>query len=165
MINIVVVMGRNREIGMENSLLWRLKDDMRFFKDLTTGHPVIMGRKTFQSLGRPLPNSTNIVVSGSMSSQEDVVVLSSVAEALEQAALCPGGDEIYVIGGGEIYIQTLAQTEKLFITHVDAEFPLADTFFPEVDMSEWSKTDTQKFMANERNEYPFEICTYLRVKN
>ncbi len=165
MINIAVVMGRNREIGMENDLPWRLKDDTKFFMELTSHHPIIMGRKTFQSLGKPLPNRTNIVVSGSMSSQDNVIVLSSVAEAFEQAALCPGGDEIFVIGGGEIYTQTIGQTERMYITYVEGEFPSADTHFPEFDMSEWKKVDGKKFKANERNEYDFEICTYLRVKN
>ncbi len=138
---IVVAMGRNRELGKDGRLLWHIPEDLQRFKRLTSGHPVILGRKTFESivgyLGKPLPNRTNIVVTRDPAwTHEQVVVARSLEEALEKArALNPA--EIHVGGGAQIYEQILPQVDKLFLTLVEDE-PAADTFFPEA-VSQFTK--------------------------
>lgn len=133
-ISIVVALGRNRAIGRENKLLWKIPDDLKHFKELTLGHPVIMGRKTFESilgmLGKPLPGRTNIVVTrNSAWSHEGVLVASSVDEALALAATQPGSDEIHIGGGAEIYAQVFPKVDRLYLTLVEDEQE-GDAFFP-----------------------------------
>lgn len=118
-ISIVAAMGKNRELGNGNKLLWPIPDDLKRFKALTTGHPVIMGRKTFESIGKPLPNRTNLVVSRSSLSLEEAV---EKARAIES-------EEIFIIGGAQIYEQALPFIDRLYLTLIDAEQE-ADAFFP-----------------------------------
>ena len=130
---IIAAIGKNRELGLHGKLLWYIPEDMRRFKEITTGHPVIMGRKTWESLPekfRPLPGRTNIVVTR----QEDyrasgATVVNSLEEARAVAARAPGADEIFVIGGGELYAAALPFANRLYLTLVD-DTPLADVFFP-----------------------------------
>jgi dihydrofolate reductase len=121
MINIIAAIGQRRELCKNNALLWAIPDDLKRFKQLTMGHPIIMGRKTFESIGRPLPGRTNLVVSRSGLSLE---------EALTQAQRAPGGKEIFVIGGAQIYEQALPLADKLYLTIIDASDKDADIFFP-----------------------------------
>lgn len=135
----VVAIGRNRELGKGNRLLWKIPDDVQRFRDLTRGHPLIMGRKTFESIlsyrGSPLPDRTNIVITRNndlrsrYSKYPDVVVVGSLDEALEKAKEAPGSDEIHIGGGAEIYKEALPKIDKLYLTLIDAEGE-ADTFFP-----------------------------------
>ncbi len=130
-ISIIAAIGRNRELGKGNELLWRIPDDLKRFKELTTGHPVIMGRKTFDSIGKPLPNRTNIVVTrdGSWTS-EGTLVAHSLDEAFEIAHSAPGSEAYFVIGGAQMYAEALSLADTLYLTLIDARSD-ADAFFPE----------------------------------
>lgn len=136
----VVAMGRNRELGKNNKLIWRIPDDLKRFRILTRGHPLIMGRKTFESIlsyrGSPLPDRTNIIVTRhpidlvGRYKYKGVAVVSSFKEALEIAIESPGSEEVHVGGGAEIYKEALPHIDKLYLTLIDAEAPDADAFFP-----------------------------------
>ena len=131
-ISLIAAIGRNRELGKDGELLWRLPDDMRRFKELTIGHPVIMGRKTWESLPekfRPLPERTNIVVTRWAGYAANATVADSLSGAFLAAAGAPGADETFIIGGGELYAAALPYATRLYLTLVDAEAE-ADTFFP-----------------------------------
>jgi dihydrofolate reductase len=136
-VTLVAAVARNGVIGVDGGLPWRLPDDMRRFKELTTGHVLVMGRRTYESIGRPLPNRTTIVVSrtpGWTAGADGVLVATGVPEALGAAAAID--DEVFVVGGARVYADALPLADRLELTHVDAE-PAGDTFFPEVDWSEW----------------------------
>jgi len=124
MLSLIAVIGRNRELGLDNHLLWHIPGDLAHFKKLTTGHPVIMGRKTFESIGKPLPGRTNIIISSN-----PAVGVSSVREALEHAKKAPGSEEIFVIGGGKVFSETIDLADRLYLTIVDKTAE-ADVFFP-----------------------------------
>ncbi len=127
MISIIAVIGKNRELGKDNHLLWNLPGDLKRFRQITKGHPVIMGRKTFESIGHPLPNRLNIVISH-QKTIPGVTVVPSLDEAIARAGNDP---EIFVIGGGSVYAQAITKADRLYLTVVDAVAPLADTFFPD----------------------------------
>ncbi len=136
MLSIIAAIGKNRELGLEGNLLWSLSDDLKRFKALTTSHPVIMGRKTWESLpdrARPLPNRTNIVVTRQAGyDAPGAVVANSFDDARAAAARAEGADETFVIGGGELYAEALPSSDRLYLTLVDAT-AAADTFFPLYD--------------------------------
>ena len=137
-ISIIAVISKGkRALGIKNGLLWKIEGDLPRFKALTTGHPIIMGRKTYESIGRPLPNRTNIVISRSSTilETENLIVVDSIEKALE-IAKSKEILEIFIIGGGEIYKQSLPLTDRLYLTIVEDE-PEADTFFP--DYSDFKK--------------------------
>lgn len=153
-------MGRNRVIGLRNALPWRLPADMAHFRAVTTGHPVIMGRKTFESLGRPLPNRTNIVVTRDPEfAAPGCLVAQSVDAALETAVAHtdPAHPEIFVIGGENLYRQLLPYASRLYPTLVDAEVE-GDAWFPEFDWNDWRELERHEHPADSRN--PF-ACTFL----
>ncbi|MBN31477.1 MAG: diacylglycerol kinase [Crocinitomicaceae bacterium] len=167
-VSIIVAVAKNGVIGRKNNLVWRLRDDMKFFSDTTRGHTVITGRKNYESIPekyRPLPNRSNIVVTRNT----DFVapgshVVHSLAAAMEYAADI-GTAEAFIIGGGEIYRQALERlnVERVLLTHVNAE-PEGDTFF-ELDSvaTGWHRTSLGEFRADDRNEHGFEIVEYSRV--
>ncbi len=133
MLSIIVVIGKNREIGCNNELLWDIPEDMARFKKITTGHPVIMGQATFESIGKALPNRTNIVLTLDKEFKADNCQIAySINEGVELAKKAPGGEESFVIGGGQIYKQMIDIADKLYLTVVD-DAPEADTYFPEYD--------------------------------
>ncbi len=135
-ISLILSVGKNNEIGKNNDLVWHFHEDMRFFRETTTGNTVIMGRKTFESLPKILPNRRNIVISGDKSLKIDgAEVANSVEEALEIAK----NDNVFVIGGGRIYAQLLPLASRLYLTEIEAECSDADTFFPKFDKSLWSR--------------------------
>jgi dihydrofolate reductase len=162
-ISIIVALGENNEIGFRNGLPWRLPADLKHFKKLTTGHPVVMGRKTFESLPNgPLPNRENIV----LSRNPDFIgkgypVFSSLEKALIK--LSPES-EVFIIGGSQIYRQALPFANKLFLTRVHAFFPEADTFFPEIDSSLWLKRNELAHPADDRHAYSFTFYEYEKKK-
>lgn len=132
MISLIASLGKNREIGKDKELLWRIPGDLSRFKSITMGHPIIMGRKTYESIGRPLAGRTNILITRDPSlSIENCFVARSLAEALTLADNAPGSDEIFVIGGGEIYKEAIKMADRLYLTLVDQSVEDADTFFPE----------------------------------
>lgn len=131
-ISIIAAIGKNRELGKDKKLLWHIPEDMKRFKELTHGHAVIMGRKTFESIGRPLPNRLNFIISRDPNYTPNgvAIVCSSLEDALEKAKEREV-NEIFIIGGGQIYKEALVVSDKLYLTVVDASFPDADTYFPE----------------------------------
>jgi dihydrofolate reductase len=131
MLSMIAAIGKNRELGEKNKLLWHLPGDLARFREITKGHPVIMGRKTFESIGHALPGRVNIVISRDRSFKaEGVMVVSSLNEALLRAKEAPGSAETFVIGGGQIYTAAINEADRLYLTIIDKEAPGADTFFP-----------------------------------
>ncbi len=160
MTTIVVAMGKNREIGVDNQLLWHLPKDLKHFKEITSGHPIIMGRKTYESIGKPLPNRTNIVVSRKKDwFEEGILIVGSLKEALKFAKKID--ENVFVIGGGNIYEQTIDLVDKLEVTLVDAELN-ADTFFPKINEKIWRKKDEICHEKDEKNNYNFCFQTFER---
>lgn len=132
-ISLIASIGRNRELGLKNGLLWPIPDDLKRFKDLTTGHSMIMGLKTYRSIGRPLPGRTSIVLSKETLNIPGVLLARSLDEAIKLASRSPGSNEVFIIGGGQVFAQTISRADKLYLTLVDAEAE-ADVFFPDYSM-------------------------------
>ena len=160
MVSIIVAIAQNGTIGDKNALLWHIKEDMRFFRTTTSGHPVIMGRKTFESLGsKPLPKRTNIVITRADREFEGALTAHSLEEAIRMA----GEDqEIFIMGGAQIYREALLVVDRMYITHVECDYE-GDTSFPEVDYSQWKLVDVVRHERGEEYEYPFEFRTYDRA--
>lgn len=159
---LVAALDRNHAIGKGNDLPWRLPDDLKRFKALTLGKPVLMGRKTAQSLGRALPGRTNLVLTRSGQVPFDGMrAVGSVDEAI-QAAHDASATELCVIGGGEIYALTLPFADRLDLTHVETVVEDADAFFPAFDASEWKVVSRQAHAADERHAFAFEFVDYVR---
>ena len=162
MMTIIVAMGKNRAIGKDNQLLWHLPNDLKHFKELTLGHPIIMGRKTYESIGKPLPNRTNIVVSRKKDwFEEGILIVGTLKEALKFAKKID--ENFFIIGGGNIYEQTIDLADKLEVTLVDTNAD-ADTFFPEINDSIWKKTNETCHEKDEKNMYDFCFQTFERNK-
>ena len=159
MISVIVAVARNGVIGGDNSLLWHISEDLKRFKRLTGGHAVVMGRKTFESLGRPLPNRRNIVVSRRADyAPEGVEVAPSLEAAL---ALFPPQEEVFVIGGGQIYAQAMPLADRLYLTTVMHDYE-GDTRFPEWDSAQWRETAREYHERGEKFPYPFEYSDWER---
>lgn len=160
---IVVAMGSDRAIGKDNQLLWHLPKDLKHFKNLTSGHPVVMGRKTYESIGKPLPNRTNIVVSTKNDwFEEGILIVGSLKEALKFAKKID--ENFYVIGGGTIYEQTIDLADRLEVTEVKATLD-ADTYFPAISPSVWKKVAEECHEKDEKNDYDFCFQTFERVES
>lgn len=160
MTTLIAAIGKNNEIGFENQLLWKLSADLQHFKKLTSGHPVIMGRKTFDSIGKPLPNRTNIVISQKKDwFEEGILIVGSIKEALKFAQKID--ENIFIIGGGKIYEQTIHLANRLEITQVQSAFT-ADTFFPKIDEKVWIKTSETCYEKDEKNEFDYCFQTWER---
>ena len=158
---IIVAIADNNAIGKDNALLWHISEDLKFFKNTTMGCPVIMGRKTFESIGRPLPKRTNIVVSRSgYEAPEGVVVVSSLEEAF--ATVPAETERAFVIGGGQIYAQAMQLADRLIVTHVHTIIEDADTFFPAIDPSIWSVAERSELLTDPETGYTFEFVVYQR---
>jgi len=158
-ISIIAVLGKNNEIGKGNHLLCRLPSDMKRFKAITTGHSVIMGRKTFESLPKGLlPDRRNIIISRNT---RLLIEGAEVYSSLDYALLkCINEQEVFIIGGAQIYAQALPVADKLYITRIHASFPEADAFFPVIDRNIWKETSRETFPADEKNPYPFTFIEY-----
>ena len=163
---IIVAIADNNAIGRANALLWHISEDLKFFKRTTSGSPVIMGRKTFESIGRPLPKRTNIVVSRGFDAPEGVVVVPSLEEAYKAAsAAIPdeiGDTRCFVIGGGQIYAQALCNVDRLIVTHVHTVIEDADTFFPAIDPSIWQVASRSEMLHDDGSGFDFEFVEYIR---
>jgi dihydrofolate reductase len=155
MISFVVAMDKNRGIGKNNDLPWYLPDDLRHFKKVTMGKPIVMGRKTYESIGKPLPGRENIVVTRDASYKaEGTTIIHSVDEVLSRKA-----DEICVIGGTEIFKMFLPAADRLYITEIHETFE-ADTFFPELDEEQWEEVSRNAGTVDEKNKYPHDFVVY-----
>ncbi|MBM6552122.1 type 3 dihydrofolate reductase [Marinomonas ostreistagni] len=166
MLSLIVAMSTNRVIGINNALPWHLPNDLKYFKQVTMGKPIIMGRNTFESIGRPLPGRRNIVITRNPDYQaEGIDVVSSLEAAIqlgEDICLIDGHEEVMVIGGAQIYELTLPQADRLYITHVDAEVE-GDAFFPEVDWQQYRKAGEEAFAAEGPNPYDYRFSVYEKV--
>lgn len=160
MISIIVAVANNNLIGGSNKLLWHLSTDLKRFKALTMGHPVIMGRKTYESIGKPLPGRQNIVISRNTGFKpEGVFVFSSLKEAL---STCTDKDA-FIIGGAEIYAQSMSLADRIYLTRIFHSFE-GDAFFPEIAENEWKIEKTEMHEPDEKNPYRYAFIDYVRVK-
>lgn len=159
MVSVIVAVADNGVIGDKNTLLWHISEDLRNFKRVTSGHPVIMGRKTFDSLGRPLPNRTNVVITRQNLEIEGCKVVHSLEEAL---SLFSPEEELFVIGGAQIYAEALPLADRFYLTRVHHAYE-GDTSFPKWNESEWSLMESERFERGEKYEYPFTIEIYERI--
>lgn len=158
-ISLVAALDRNFAIGRANQLPWRLPDDLKRFKSVTLGKPVLMGRKTAETLGRALPGRRNLVMSRSARMPfADMQAVASLDEALDIA----GSDELMVIGGGEIYVHCLPLATRMLLTHVDTEVSDADALFPRFDMADWDIVGCEKHALDSRHAHAFEFIDYRR---
>jgi dihydrofolate reductase len=158
-VSLVVAFSTNNVIGRDGALPWHLPDDLRHFKRITMGKPVIMGRKTFESVGRPLPDRHNIVMTRDPDyAAEGCDVVSSVGEALELAG---DVEEVMVIGGAQVYRDFLPRADRIYLTRVQAEVQ-GDTFFPEFDKDAWRLVSSAHHAADEKHQYPFEMMVFER---
>ena len=156
---IIVAIADNNAIGRNNELLWRISEDLRFFKRTTLGSPVIMGRKTFESIGRALPGRVNIVVSRGFSTGEEVEVVNSLEDAFAVAE-DTNLEKCFVIGGGQIYAQALDFADRLVVTHVHTVIEDADTFFPAINPEIWNVVQRSEMFTDEETGYQFEFVEY-----
>ena len=162
----VVALSNNRVIGVNNNLPWSLKKDLAHFRVYTTNKIIIMGRKTFESIGRPLPNRINFVVSTTITEIEGAQVFKSTKEALSEAnKLCIelNYKEIVIIGGGYLFRDTLSVVNKLVLTEVDCEID-GDVYYPDIDLDSWQNTETSEHKKDSENEFDFKVLVYEKVK-
>lgn len=169
-LSIISAIGENNEIGLENKLLWDLPRDMKHFRETTSGHTVIMGRKTFESIGRPLPKRRNIIITRDTTYMKDgIEVANSLDEALRMASLENGKKfeenqdevEVFIIGGAEIYKQAIEKANRLYITHVKANFN-ADVYFPVIG-PEWKEISRSDYEADNENKFPHSFVIYKKI--
>lgn len=159
MISLIVAASANNAIGKNGQLLWHLPTDLKFFKNTTWGMPVIMGRKTFEAVNKPLPGRINIVITTRPGWEAaDVITVKDIPEALQKAAET-NCKEIFIIGGGEIYKQTMDVADRIYMTRVHAELE-GDTYFPEISRNNWELKNNIDCLPDEKHAYPFSIQTW-----
>ena len=160
MVILIAAAGQNNELGKDNSMIWHLPDDFKRFKQLTSGHYIIMGRKTFESLKQPLPNRTHIIITRQKDYHcENCIVVENIEKAIEAA---PKGQDVFVIGGGEIYNLAIAYADKIELTRVNSSFE-ADAFFPKINPSEWEMTREIFHGKDAAHKFDFSFQTYIRI--
>lgn len=159
-LTLIVATSRNRVIGRDNALPWRLPEDLAHFRRTTMGAPILMGRKTYESIGRPLPGRRNIVISRN---QDLLIEGCEVAHSLEEAQLlCIGTEEIFLVGGAQLYAEALPSADRLIVTEVDIETE-GDAFFPPIDCNIWLETARETHQAAPPNTFSFAFVTYERL--
>jgi len=160
-ISCIVAIAKNNVIGKDNQIPWYLPSDLKYFKKVTTGHHVIMGRKCYESIGKPLPNRTNIIITRDpFFISSNCLIARNIKEALEMA-LDNGETEAFIIGGGQIYEQTADFWDKFYLTEVDLDAE-GDIFFPELDLNEWTLTSKECHQKDEKNEFDYCYNVYDR---
>lgn len=158
MINIIVAISKNRVIGNDNKLIWSLPSDLKRFKQITTGNTLVMGRKTYESIGKPLPNRRNIIITRNSDYKvEGCEVVNSLEEAL---MLC--NNECFIIGGGEVYKQSLPLADKLYLTVINEEFD-GDTYFPEIE-DDWVKVSREDHEPDDKNKHGYSFIEYEKYQ-
>ena len=156
---IIEAIGENNAIGKNNQLLWHMPNDLKHFQDVTSGRTIIMGRKTFDSVGKPLPKRRNIVVTRQDITIPGCEIVKSIEDGL---ALCKGEDEVFIGGGAEIYKLAMHLTDRIYLTIIHKSFD-ADTFFPEIDKTEWKEVKREDFEPDEKNPLPYSFITLERL--
>lgn len=158
---IIVAIADNNAIGKDNALLWHISEDLKFFKRTTMGCPVIMGRKTFESIGRPLPKRQNVVVTRSgFDAPDGVAVVNSIEDAY--SLLGEETERCFVIGGGQVYAQAMSHVDRLVVTHVHTVIEDADTFFPPIDSEVWAVAERSDLMTDSDSGFTYEFVEYVR---
>lgn len=157
-VSAVVAIAENNAIGKNNQLLWHLPNDLKHFKQITSGHTVIMGRKTYESVGKPLPNRRNIIITRQKISIPGCEVVGSVEEAL---SLCSAEQEVFIVGGAEIYRLAMPLTDRIYLTIVHREFE-ADAYFPAINKAEWMETEREEHGTDEKHNIPYSFITLQR---
>ena len=161
----VVALSNNNVIGIDNNLPWNLKTDLAHFKDYTTNKIIVMGRKTFESIGRPLPNRKNLIVSNTLNEINGAYIYKSTEEAIKNAKeMCINKEiytEIVIIGGGYLFRDTLKITNKLVLSEVDCEID-GDVFYPKINLKEWNEVSSKKFIKDSDNDFNFVVKVYER---
>ncbi len=167
-ISIIAAVAENGVIGADQSIPWRIPSDFAFFKRTTLGKPIVMGRKQFETLGKPLPGRVNIVVTRQQGYQPDgVIVIDSLEAALDHArtiAAADGVNEVMIIGGGEIYRQAMALTDRLYISHIDLR-PIGDVVFPPIDPAEWMVVDRPEVTPSDKDSATYRVNVYERRRS
>lgn len=161
MLSIIVAMGKNHEIGKENKLIWHLPADLKRFQEITSGKTIIMGRKTFESLGRVLPNRKHIVLTKNQDFSYEDPMVEIITDKKEIEPYIVSREEVFVIGGASIYQMLMPYVQKMYITQIEETFE-ADTFFPEIKEAEWKMIAREKGIKNEKNPYDYEFRTYIK---
>ena len=161
----LVALSNNFVIGVNNDLPWKLKKDLQHFSSYTQNKAIVMGRKTFESIGRPLPNRKNIVISSTLSAQEGIEVASCLNQGIELANQwnkdTTGSKEVVLIGGGYVFEESKNIVNKLVLTRVECEIE-GDVFYPQIDLSNWEKVSTESFERDDENEYDFSVETFIK---
>lgn len=161
MISFLVAMDENRVIGLNNDMPWHLPADLAYFKKMTTGHTIVMGRKTYESIGRALPNRKNVILTRDQKfTAENCIVIHSIDEAL--AIMDNNDEEYFVIGGTEIFQQFFPYADRLYITQINEKFE-GDTYFPPFDSKEWKVVSREQGIKNEKNPYDYEFLIYEKI--
>ena len=160
-VSLIAAMDRRRGIGLDNQLPWRLSADLKRFRALTMGHHIIVGRKTFESIGKPLAGRQMVVITRDIGFQAEGCLVSHSPEEAIQLARTRGENEVFICGGAEIYNQSIAQSDRLYLTLIDAEVE-ADTFFPEFDEQEWQEREAVFHPLDEKNQFPFTFKLLVR---
>ena len=162
----LVALSNNFVIGVNNDLPWKLKKDLQHFSAYTQNKAIVMGRKTFESIGRPLPNRKNIVISSTLNDQEGIEIVSSLDQGIKVAdqwnKLNTESKEVVLIGGGYVFEESKNMVNKLVLTRVNCEID-GDTFYPEIDLSNWKKISTESFKHDDENEYDFSVETFVKT--
>lgn len=159
-ITLIAAAAENNALGKDNQMIWHLPDDFKRFKQLTTGYYIIMGRKTFESFPKPLPNRTHVIITRQKDyTAEGCIVVNSLEEALKA---CPQDEEVFVIGGGEIYNQSIDTADKIELTRIHGVSPEADAFFPEIDPSKWKMIEEVFHPKDEKHAYDMAFQTYVK---
>lgn len=163
MISIVVAMSENRVIGRAGEMPWRMSNDLKRFKRITMGHHIVMGRKTFDSIGRPLPGRTSVVISRTATYDDpQIKVARSLPEAIEIAG---DDDEIFITGGAQIYAEAVPLADRIYLTQIHCEIEDGDTFFPEIDWRQYKVEEDEAHLADEKNEYNYNFLIYERISD
>ena len=158
-LSLIAAIGKNYELGKDNQLIWRIKEDLKFFKDTTMGHPIVMGRKTFESLPRVLPGRKNIVISTSEINNNEIEVYKNIRSFLVKYASLQ--DEIFVIGGASLYEQFINMANTMYLTLIDKEEKSADVYFPKFNIEDWNK---QVLSFNKENNIRYKHVKYIRKR-
>ncbi|ALM48725.1 diacylglycerol kinase [Flavobacterium psychrophilum] len=159
-LTLIAAVAENNALGKDNKMMWHLPDDFKHFKSRTSGHHIIMGRKTFESFPSALPNRTSVIITRQSDYKADgCIVVGSLDEAI---AVSPKDEEVFIIGGGEIYNQSIDRADKLDLTRVHAEFPDADAYFPQIDESKWELSEAIFHPRDEKHAYEMTFQTYLK---
>lgn len=170
MISLIAIIGKNNELGKNNTLVWNMPADLKYFRQITSGHPVIMGRKTFESIGHPMPKRKNIIITRDTNyKKEGIEVVHSLEEALKISRTSPlpspykgEGEEIFIIGGEEIFKKSMDIADRLYITHIDAEDKDANVFFPEIIPIVWNEISHEEHKKDKNNPYDYTFSIYER---